>query len=242
MANPAVTYTFSNSTTADATQVNQNFTDIINGLTDGTKDLSVSALTAAGTATFNGNVAIGNSSSDTLTITSVLSSSLALGTTFTYDVGSATVGLRSLYLGSNDAAAKSVRLIAGAVGTSYTLTLPTAVPTLSGQVVSYTTGGVGSFVDKNTLSVASPTTTYPITTSDEVVLASASGGAYSATLPNAVGVTGKVYTVKKTDSSVNAITIATTSSQTIDGVTTRTVTIQYESVTVVSDGSNWHII
>ncbi|CAK0739699.1 hypothetical protein CCP2SC5_1020027 [Azospirillaceae bacterium] len=85
MAYPSVTYTFSNSTTADASQVNQNYADIINGLSDGTKDLSVSAITAAGNVTFNGNTAIGNASSDTLTITAVLSSTIALGTTFTYD-------------------------------------------------------------------------------------------------------------------------------------------------------------
>jgi len=56
MANPAVTYTFVNGVTADAAEVNQNFTDLINGLTDATKDLSISAITAAGTATFNGAV------------------------------------------------------------------------------------------------------------------------------------------------------------------------------------------
>ena len=142
MASPAVTYTFANSTTADATQVNQNFTDLINGLTDGTKDLSISALTCAGTATLNGNVALGNSSSDTLTITAVLSSSLAMGTTFAYDFGSATVGVKSLYLGSNDSAAKSVRVIAPVVGTSYTLTLPTTPGTARDQVESDGSGGL----------------------------------------------------------------------------------------------------
>lgn len=126
MASPSVTYTFANSTTADATQVNTNFTDLINGMTDGTKDFSISALTCAGAATLNGNVTLGNSSGDDLTVTASLASSLSIKTTFSYDFGSATIGLKSLYLGSNDSAAKSVRLIAGAVGTSYTFTLPTS--------------------------------------------------------------------------------------------------------------------
>lgn len=69
MANPSVTYTFSNGTAADASEVNTNFSDIINSLTDGTKSLSIDALTAAGAATFNGNVTLGNASGDTITVT-----------------------------------------------------------------------------------------------------------------------------------------------------------------------------
>jgi len=73
MANPSVTYTFTNGTTADGTQVSQNFTDLINGLTDGTKSLNIDAITAAGAATFNGNTIIGNSSGDTSTVNATMS-------------------------------------------------------------------------------------------------------------------------------------------------------------------------
>ena len=45
MGIPSVTNTFANSTVADATAVNQNFTDIINALTDGTADLTLNSLT-----------------------------------------------------------------------------------------------------------------------------------------------------------------------------------------------------
>ena len=69
MANPSVTYTFSNGTAADASEVNTNFSDIINSLTDGTKSLSIDAITAAGAATFNGNVTLGNASGDAITVT-----------------------------------------------------------------------------------------------------------------------------------------------------------------------------
>lgn len=68
MASPSVTYTFVNSTVADANQVNQNFADLIAGLTDGSKDLNINAITAAGTATFNGNTTIGNAAGDTATV------------------------------------------------------------------------------------------------------------------------------------------------------------------------------
>lgn len=69
MPSPSFTYTLTNGTTADADQVMQNFDDILNGVTDGTKDLSIAALTVAGTLTANGNINLGNSSSDTITVT-----------------------------------------------------------------------------------------------------------------------------------------------------------------------------
>jgi hypothetical protein len=40
MAAPSVTYTLTNGRTNDANEVNQNFTDIINGITDGTKTIA----------------------------------------------------------------------------------------------------------------------------------------------------------------------------------------------------------
>lgn len=88
----------------------------------------------------------------------------------------------------------------------------------------------------------SQTTTYSIGANDSVVLLSASGGAFTATLPTAASVAGKTYYLKKTDSTFNQITIATTSSQTIDGVTTTTLATQNECLWLTSDGSNWQIL
>jgi len=73
MANPSVTYTFTNSTTADASEVNQNFSDVLASLTDGTKSINIDAITAAGAATFNGNVALGSASGDTATVNATMS-------------------------------------------------------------------------------------------------------------------------------------------------------------------------
>jgi hypothetical protein len=64
MAAPTVTYTFANASTADATEVNQNFTDIINALTDTTSDLSFSTLTLASTATITGAVTLSSNTVD----------------------------------------------------------------------------------------------------------------------------------------------------------------------------------
>jgi hypothetical protein len=81
MANPSVTYTFTNGTTADGTQVSQNFTDLINGLTDGTKSLNIDAITAAGTATFNGNTVLGNAAGDTIAMNGYVSTNQTIKST-----------------------------------------------------------------------------------------------------------------------------------------------------------------
>jgi hypothetical protein len=53
---------------------------------------------------------------------------------------------------------------------------------------------------------------------------------------------GRMYHIKKRSASTVSLTIATTSSQTIDGSTTLSITQQYTSLCLVSDGSNWNII
>lgn len=59
------------------------------------------------------------------------------------------------------------------------------------------------------------------------------------TLPTAVSNTNQ-YTIKRTGAGV--VTIATTSSQTIDGSLTVALNVINQSVTLISDGSNWQII
>jgi len=72
-----------------------------------------------------------------------------------------------------------------------------------------------------------------------VLLADASGSALTVTLPSPS--TDVNVTVKKTDSSGNAVTIATPGGQTIDGQSSISITAQYASRTVVSDGNNYFI-
>ena len=91
MANPSVTYSFSATTTISSSQVNQNFTDLINALTDGSKSLTIDAITCAGTATFNGAVTLGNSAGDDITVTGRVASSIVNKTTNTYDLGSSSL-------------------------------------------------------------------------------------------------------------------------------------------------------
>lgn len=90
--------------------------------------------------------------------------------------------------------------------------------------------------------LVSKTSAYTIVATDSNILADATGGAFQVTLPTAVGIIGREYTVKKTDASANAVTVGTTSSQTIDGSTTYALSLQYRYLKVVSDGANWQVI
>lgn len=80
MAYPSVTYTFTNGTTADGANVSTNFTNLVSGLSDGTKDLNMNAATFAGNLTANGNIVLGNATSDTIALTGIVS----IGTSGSY--------------------------------------------------------------------------------------------------------------------------------------------------------------
>jgi hypothetical protein len=98
-------------------------------------------------------------------------------------------------------------------------------------------GGVGV-----TNSYTAQTSTYSILTTDDVVTGDTSGGGFTVTLPAASGGT-KVYTIQKTDSSFNALTVGKTGGDTIAGGSTTTLNTQNESIRVISDGvSNWVIL
>lgn len=77
---------------------------------------------------------------------------------------------------------------------------------------------------------------------DSTVLVDASGGARTITLPAVATSNGRDFTIKKIDSSGNAVTIDGNSAETIDGATTAVINAQYESVTVHCDGTEWWIL
>jgi hypothetical protein len=87
--------------------------------------------------------------------------------------------------------------------------------------------------------VVTVTASYGIGASDQVILLN--GATLTATLPTAVAVAGKTYTVKLIASATTA-TIATTSSQTVDGAATYSLSAQNKYVTVVSDGAGWQVV
>jgi hypothetical protein len=84
----------------------------------------------------------------------------------------------------------------------------------------------------------SKTANYTATNADYTIDCTAN--TFTLTLPTAVGLTGRVYVIK--NSGTGVVTIATTSSQTIDGSTTQTLSTQYSSYRLQSNGTNWIII
>lgn len=101
-------------------------------------------------------------------------------------------------------------------------------------------GAVSDLGGVSAASVSTQTNTFTIPSANYVLLADGTSSAWTATLPTAVGNTGMMVTVKKIDSTANAITIGTTLSQTIDGASTKSLAAQWDSLTFVSDGSNWY--
>jgi len=73
----------------------------------------------------------------------------------------------------------------------------------------------------------------------KVVCVDATGGARTITLPTAVGVRGKVYVIKKTDSSSNAVTIDGNGAETIEGSATYSLSSQYDTVIIQCTNAGW---
>lgn len=62
------------------------------------------------------------------------------------------------------------------------------------------------------------------------------------TLPDATTCQGRIYWIKSTSSNASTLTIATTSSQTIDGISSWSLTQTNKVFVVMSNGSNWLVI
>jgi hypothetical protein len=85
-------------------------------------------------------------------------------------------------------------------------------------------------------------TAYTVTAADYSIFCNASGAARTATLPTAVGIGGKIYNVKKVDSSGNACTVDGDGSETVDGATTFDINVEGESITIQSNNVGWYIL
>ena len=138
--------------------------------------------------------------------------------------------------------AKATKLNTGLhidAGTPDSLTMPSA--DASGALTS---NGSGTLSWSPTIvKVLSKTAHYTIseTESNIFVACNATSGAMTITLRAASGLAGYVVAVKKTDSSANAVTVDPNASEQVDGATTQVISAQYTSLSLVCDGSNWHI-
>ncbi|MFP5519911.1 MAG: hypothetical protein ACLGGX_08405 [Bdellovibrionia bacterium] len=110
--------------------------------------------------------------------------------------------------------------------------------------------GIGTIDPRSTLQVngsfatvfSSKTAAYTLNIGDSVIATDASGAAFAVTLPTAVGITGREYTIKKIDNSANAVTVTPSGTETIDGAASYSLGAQWKYVKMISDGANWLVI
>jgi hypothetical protein len=89
-----------------------------------------------------------------------------------------------------------------------------------------------------TREVTSITTNTTLNNSHDIVKVNAAGGNITVTLPGASAYQGIAFTIKRTDNSKNACTVAGQ----IDGSASYNLTTQYKYVTVLSNGTAWDVI
>ena len=99
------------------------------------------------------------------------------------------------------------------------------------------------FAEGQSVDVETVTTTSATLGDDDYVILvddDTAGSTVTITLPAAASHTGRVYHIKKLGTTASVV-VDGNASETIDGGTTATLTAQFESISIVCDGSNWHI-
>jgi len=76
-------------------------------------------------------------------------------------------------------------------------------------------------------------------TNDDYVI-DCTSGTFTVTLPASSGRTGRILIIK--NSGAGTITVDGNASETIDGATTYAISVQYGTIQIMSDGTNWKII
>jgi len=128
----------------------------------------------------------------------------------------------------------SINGITGAVNIAAGSNITITPSGLTLTIASTASGGFSRSINTITSS-----TTAGSTANIDYVYNGNTSGNINLTLPTAVSNTNR-YTVK--NSNIGILTVLTTSSQTIDGVTAYALSKQYQAIDLLSDNSNWFII
>ncbi|MCP4300875.1 MAG: hypothetical protein GY783_09845 [Gammaproteobacteria bacterium] len=110
-------------------------------------------------------------------------------------------------------------------GTQYVITKP-----------YYFTSAISAKVTTVTTTTHTAADEYAILVDDDTA-----GADVTVTLPAAATWPGRIYHVKKLGTTASVI-VDGNGSETIDGSTTVTIGSRYDSIELICDGSNWHII
>ena len=85
----------------------------------------------------------------------------------------------------------------------------------------------------------SVTTSGNVVSGDYLIIADATAGAITMTLPPAALVPGRIYAFKRINSGANAVIIDGYASETIDGSATHSMSPQWNSVIIMTNGVAW---
>lgn len=103
-------------------------------------------------------------------------------------------------------------------------------------------GGVGS----KPTTISTKTAAYTIALSDNMILVDATAAMVVITLPTAASAfkngIGQRFSIKKIDSSANAVTVKGNGSELIDGMNTQLNGNQYDCLTVQSNGTAYYVV
>jgi len=92
------------------------------------------------------------------------------------------------------------------------------------------------------ISVTSITADYTVLDTDAIILANATAGQITVTLPTAVGIEGRVYMIKKTDTSSYKVIIEGNGTETINDEYNQELLFEGDAPQLFSDGANWHFV
>jgi hypothetical protein len=112
--------------------------------------------------------------------------------------------------------------------------------TPSGNTITIASTASGGGGISRSISTITTSTSAGASASYDYVFIGATSGNINLTLPTAVSNTNR-YSVKQSNA-VGTLTLLTTSSQTIDGLTAFALNKQYQAVDLISDNANWHIL
>jgi hypothetical protein len=198
------------------------------------------ANTASGT--YSQAFGVGNNASGNYSTTIGYGNSVSLDSSTAVGYGNAVYVTNSLALGVNISNNTANTIEIGAsnaskiqLSSTYLRPFTDNQKTLGGITNRWTTiYGNGGLM----LGYTAKTANYTLTATNYLVNCTAN--TFTITLPTAVAITGQIFIIK--NSGTGIITLATTSSQTIDGVASGIFTlVQWDSITVTSNGANWII-
>ena len=102
--------------------------------------------------------------------------------------------------------------------------------------------GVEQALSTSATAISTKTADYTIVSSDYSILGNAASESITISLPAAASYTGRMFVIKKVDSSANLVTIDPNGAETIDGASTYDLNVQWEAIQVQSNGTSWFVL